>query len=150
MQIHELKPHNRRKRKKRIGRGGKRGTYSGKGQKGQRARAGRKIRPADRDIILKFPKLRGVKNKPRESGIIAVNVGDLKKYMPGDGSAVIDAKNILSALGAKRHKKVVKILGRGDIKSPVILRGVLVSKSAKKKIERTGGKIINPARDESR
>ena len=63
MQLHTLQPLNSLKGKKRVGRGGKRGTYSGRGQKGQRSRAGRKIRPAMRDLIQRLPKLRGAGNK---------------------------------------------------------------------------------------
>lgn len=63
MQLHTLQPLHALKDKKRIGRGGKRGTYSGRGQKGQRSRAGRKIRPALRDLIQRLPKLRGAGNK---------------------------------------------------------------------------------------
>jgi len=62
MQLHELNPEHKNKTKKRIGRGGKRGTYSGRGMKGQNARAGRKLRPAIRDLIQQLPKLRGSKN----------------------------------------------------------------------------------------
>ena len=65
MQLHELKPVYKTLRKKRVGRGGKRGTYSGRGQKGQGARAGRKIRPAERDFIQRLPKLRCIGNRPR-------------------------------------------------------------------------------------
>ncbi|MCX7589885.1 MAG: uL15 family ribosomal protein, partial [Patescibacteria group bacterium] len=65
MRLHELKV-KKQKNKKRIGRGGKRGTYSGRGQKGQKSRAGRRIRPAERDIIIRLPKLRGFKNKPNK------------------------------------------------------------------------------------
>lgn len=63
MNLHQIAPANKSKSKKRIGRGGKRGTYSGRGVKGQKARAGRKIRPATRDLIQQIPKLRGSKNK---------------------------------------------------------------------------------------
>ena len=63
MQLHELRPTEERKAKKRVGRGGKRGTYSGRGMKGQKARAGRRIRPAMRDLMQRTPKLRGVKNQ---------------------------------------------------------------------------------------
>ena len=60
MQLHELQPFHRLKRKApRVGRGGKRGTTSGKGTKGQKARAGHRIRPAERDLIIRIPKLRG-------------------------------------------------------------------------------------------
>lgn len=65
MQLHELKPIHKRKKAKRVGRGGKRGTYSGRGQKGQRARAGRKMKPVVREIIKRYPKLRGYKLKAK-------------------------------------------------------------------------------------
>jgi len=65
MQLHELQPITKNKSKKRIGRGGKRGTYSGRGMKGQKARAGRKIRPAIRDLMQRTPKLRGARNRKR-------------------------------------------------------------------------------------
>ncbi|OIO49751.1 MAG: hypothetical protein AUJ39_00315 [Parcubacteria group bacterium CG1_02_42_13] len=65
MQLHELAPIHINKGKKRIGRGGKRGTYSGRGTKGQKARAGHRIRPAERDLIQRLPKLRGFNNKPK-------------------------------------------------------------------------------------
>lgn len=61
--LHTIKPTVRIKSRKRIGRGGKRGTYSGRGMKGQKSRAGRKIRPAVRDLIQRTPKLRGARNK---------------------------------------------------------------------------------------
>ncbi|RMD60235.1 ribosomal protein L15 family protein, partial [Candidatus Parcubacteria bacterium] len=79
MQLHELQPATRRKKKKRVGRGGKRGTYSGRGMKGQKARAGRKIRPASRDLILRIPKRRGVKNKPLGEKPVVINLADLAK-----------------------------------------------------------------------
>ncbi len=65
MQLHELQPITKSKSKKRVGRGGKRGTYSGKGMKGQKSRAGRKIRPAVRDLMQRTPKLRGARNRKR-------------------------------------------------------------------------------------
>lgn len=63
MRLHEVQPTTVNKSKKRIGRGGKRGTYSGRGMKGQKSRAGRKIRPAIRDLMQRTPKLRGAKNQ---------------------------------------------------------------------------------------
>src|SRR5581483_8419947 len=64
MKLHSLvKSH---KRSQRIGRGGKRGTTAGRGTKGQRSLAGHRIRPAERDLILRSPKHRGLRNKPKE------------------------------------------------------------------------------------
>lgn len=65
MQLHELRPLHRGKKRKRVGRGGKRGTYSGRGQKGQKSRAGRRLKPVIREIIKRYPKLRGYKFKAR-------------------------------------------------------------------------------------
>lgn len=65
MQLHELKPIHKAKKGKRVGRGGKRGTYSGRGQKGQKSRAGRKLKPIVRELIKRYPKLRGYKFKAR-------------------------------------------------------------------------------------
>lgn len=62
MNLHQVVPSHRNPSKKRIGRGGKRGTFSGRGVKGQKARAGRKVRPATRDLIQQIPKLRGSRN----------------------------------------------------------------------------------------
>ncbi len=59
MQLHELRAIHKDEDAKRVGRGGKRGTTSGKGQKGQKSRSGHRIRPAERDMIQRLPKLRG-------------------------------------------------------------------------------------------
>ncbi|MEK9185284.1 MAG: hypothetical protein AAB863_00775 [Patescibacteria group bacterium] len=59
MQMHNLKRNKHNRKAKQVGRGGTRGKTSGRGTKGQNARAGRKKRPEMRDIIKRFPKLRG-------------------------------------------------------------------------------------------
>ncbi len=130
MQLHELKPaHPLTEKKTRVGRSGKRGTTSGKGQKGQKARAGRRIRPAERDFYMRLPKLRGIKNRPFSQAEAVLNVGDLEKYAK-DG--IINER----ILGKK-----VKILGDGEVKMAITVEGLPVSESAKKKIEAAGGRI---------
>ena len=79
MQIHELKPKHKNKDKKRIGRGGKKGTYSGKGNKGQKSRAGRKMVPIIRELIKKYPKLRGYRAFRMEKDFAVVNLDILEK-----------------------------------------------------------------------
>jgi len=59
MQFHNLKRKTPNKKSRQVGRGGTRGKTAGRGTKGQNARAGRKKRPEMRDIIKRFPKLRG-------------------------------------------------------------------------------------------
>ena len=79
MQLHQLKPSHKRKRPKRIGRGGKRGTYSGRGVKGQRSRAGRKFKPAIRELMKRYPKKRGYRFKPLKLKPAIINIGILEK-----------------------------------------------------------------------
>ncbi len=139
MQLHTLRPTFKKKHKKRIGRGGKRGTYSGRGQKGQRARAGHRIRPtAERELISRLPKLRGVKNKRREKAAVIINVEAISRFAK-DG---VLTREILMSHGAmKRLRSPVKILSGGEVKSPFVVSGIPVSASAKEKIERAGGKV---------
>ncbi|MEK7086728.1 MAG: 50S ribosomal protein L15 [Patescibacteria group bacterium] len=139
MQLHHLKPTLKKRRIKRIGRGGKRGTYSGRGMKGQRARAGRKIRPAERDLFQRLPKLRGFKHKSLKEKALVFNVEDLaKKFKEG----TINKKMLLELGLIKKVSVPVKILGNGEIKKSFKIRGLAVSKSAKEKIEKAGGSVI--------
>lgn len=137
MQLHLIRSELKRKRKKRIGRGGKRGTYSGRGQKGQKSRSGHRIRPAERDLIMRIPKLRGVKNKSRKPAAISLNVGDLEKAI--QGSMITNAT--LREAGYAKPGTHVKILGGGTLTRPFTVKGVKVSASAKKKIEAAGGSV---------
>lgn len=136
--LHQLKPKIKSKTKKRVGRGGKRGTYSGKGLKGQKSRSGRKIRPAERSLIIRLPKLRGFRNKSLQSRVVVLNVGDLDKKIKG---GIINREVLLKAGLVKKSDKRVKILGGGEIKKTFQIEGLEVSESAKKKIEGAGGKI---------
>ncbi len=138
MQLHHLKPsHARTYAKTRVGRGGKRGTTSGHGTKGQKSRAGHRIRPAERDLIQRLPKLRGFKNKPLHKKPAVINLGDLEKF---SGTAVTAQElHKQGFVGVIKHG--VKILGGGTAKTSLNFFGVSVSASARKKIEEAGGRI---------
>ena len=138
MQLHELQPIHQRKNKKRIGRGGKRGTYSGRGLKGQKARAGHRIRPAVRDLIQRLPKLRGFKFRPLKPKPVPINLEELEKKLKGSAA---NLRSLIEDGLIRANVKAVKILGKGEIKRPIEVRGLLVSASAKKKIEDAGGKV---------
>lgn len=142
MQLHELRPIHKRKKSKRVGRGGKRGTYSGRGIKGQRARAGRRLKPVIRELIKKYPKLRGYKFKKAELKPAIVNIETLeKKFQTGE---VVTPKTLLEKKLIRRIKgrmPKVKILGKGEITKSLIIENCQVSKSAKEKIEKAGGKM---------
>ncbi len=138
MQTHKLKNPNKKKRK-RIGRGGKRGTYSGRGQKGQKSRAGHRIRPAVRDLLVRIPKLRGVKHKPVKPKPMIINISDLEKIAE---SGILNKKILLDKKLVKRVNQPVKVLGNGDLKKSLTIEGLMVSAKAKEKILKAGGKII--------
>ncbi|MBI5306527.1 50S ribosomal protein L15 [Candidatus Wolfebacteria bacterium] len=140
MQLHDLKSQFKKEDKKRVGRGGKRGTTSGRGTKGQKSRSGHRIRPAERDLIQRLPKLRGFQNKPLREKDLIVNVGDLEKKIKGnsiDREILIKSKIIRNF---DKNKKI-KILGNGDLNRSFEIRGLKISKNARKKIEAAGGKI---------
>ena len=88
-------------------------------------------------MILKLPKRRGFKNKPRKPKTIVLNVGDLTQF-----SGILDRETLKrSGIVKFRAYDKIKILGEGDVSQPLIVKGLLVSKSAKEKIEKAGGKI---------
>lgn len=142
MQLHELKSIHKPKAGRRVGRGGKRGTYSGRGVKGQRSRAGRKLKPVIREIIKRYPKLRGYKFQFLKEKPALVNLETLEKKFKGGEKItpeLLIEKRLIHRIKGKLPK--VKILGQGEIKKSLTIENCLVSKSAKEKIEKAGGKI---------
>ena len=152
MQLNELKPTHKSKGRKRIGRGGKKGAYSGKGVKGQTARAGHKFEPLIRSLIKRYPKLRGYRSKKNWVEPVSVNVGDIEKKFFADekneksekaeikiNPQVLLEKRLIHNIGGRMPKE--KILGKGMITKKVIIENCGVSKKAKEKIEKAGGKI---------
>ncbi|MDO8742988.1 MAG: uL15 family ribosomal protein [Candidatus Azambacteria bacterium] len=145
MQLHNIKPVHKLKKKKRVARGGKRGGYSGRGNKGQKSRAGAKIRPAIRDLITKFPKQRGRAKhsfKSLATKPVILNLKDIeKKFTDGE---IVSPKNLLTK-GLISLKKgalpEVKILSNGEISKKLSFQNVLLSQSARDKIEKAKGTI---------
>jgi len=138
MYIHTITKNQKKRPIKRVGRGGKRGTYSGRGQKGQRARSGHRIRPAERDLIQRLPKLRGVKNKSSRSQTFVINIKDIDRFVE---NGAINRNILLKKKVIKKFTDPVKVLGTGEIKSAVTIEEIEVSESAKKKIESAGGSV---------
>lgn len=141
MQLHTLQT-GKHKKAKRIGRGGKRGTFSGRGTKGQRARAGRRIRPQMRDILMKIPKKRGYRFTTFRARPQVINLHVLNAaFSEGEiiSPQTLVEKGIISKRGGTHHP--VKILGTGDITKKITVEGCEVSASAKEKIEKAGGEI---------
>lgn len=142
IQIHQISF--KLKRKKRIGRGGKKGNYSGRGIKGQKARAGAKIRPALRDVILKFPKKRGLGNIKIEKNIFEVNLIDIdKKFFEGEKveEKTLKEKGIINIPKSIKNYKI-KILGKGKLTKKLIFsKNLLYSQKVIEKIKSSGSVI---------
>lgn len=138
MQLHELHSTYKRASRKRVGRGGAHGKTSGRGQKGQKARAGHRIRPAERDLLQRFPKLRGIKHPRLTNAPAVVSLHDLEKRFKGTEVT----RDALTTQGFMvRPTDPVKVLGGGKLVRALTVKGVPVSASAKKAIEAAGGKV---------
>tara|TARA_B100000965_G_scaffold8447_1_gene6549 strand:- start:1165 stop:1623 length:459 start_codon:yes stop_codon:yes gene_type:complete len=134
-------------KKIRVGRGigsGK-GKTSGRGVKGQKSRSGVAIKSFEggqMPLYRRLPK-RGFnpikKNKVAKINIEKIQTLIEKKIIKSEEKINLDnliKKNILN----KKYKKI-KILGMGEIKTPIDVETNFLSKSAKEKIEKSGGKI---------
>jgi len=142
MQTHQIRPNNKSSKKRRVGRGGKRGTYSGRGIKGQRSRAGSKIKPQIREMILKFPKRRGISFNSLKKKSLAIKLKDIVKTFPSGG--VINPNKLKKAgLIKKIRGKIhpIKILGSIPLSQKYIIKNCSVSEKVKKAVEKAGGKI---------
>ena len=146
MRLHHVKQKNKTKKSRRIGRGGKRGGYSGRGIKGQKSRAGAGIRPAIRDLMMKLPKQRGRAKHSFKSLFVKPVVMNLeiieKNFKTGE---IINPKNLFEKkLIYKKGGNLpkVKILGDGKILQKLVFQDILLSKSARDKIEKAKGTII--------
>jgi large subunit ribosomal protein L15 len=142
MQIHELQPKHKNRGKRRVGRGGRKGTYSGHGMKGQKSRAGRKMVPIIRELIKRYPKLKGYRRFVLENNFAVVNLDVLEKTSK-DGDIInpenLLKKGIVRMINGKTPQ--IKILGKGAITKKVIVEKCKASKTAKEAIEKVGGVI---------
>lgn len=140
MQVHQLQPKHKTKNRKRVGRGGKKGTYSGRGIKGQSARSGRKMVPIIRELIKRYPKLKGYRSSVPDNRWATASLGVLdKKFSDGD---TVSPKSLIEK-GVFRVAKIqkVKILNKGSLNKKLIIENCEVSKTAKTAIEKAGGSV---------
>jgi len=142
--LSDLRPFAGSKHKeKRVGRGhgSGHGKTSCRGHKGQKARKSPDIAPwfegGQTPIIRRIPK-RGFKN-PFKIYYTVINVKQLEeRFEPNE---VVDYESLIKKGLVKGKNKVIKILGDGEITKPLTVRVHAVSKSAKEKIEKAGGKV---------
>jgi large subunit ribosomal protein L15 len=161
MKLHDLQPaEGSRKARIRVGRGiaaGK-GKTAGRGTKGQKARAGGSIPPwfegGQTPLHMRIPKLRGFKNRFKieyevvnigaigalaEAGAFELE-GDAKKA--SKSAPITVNQDILRAVGLVRTlNKPMKILGAGEISTPLFVVADAFTASARAKIEAAGGSV---------
>lgn len=130
-----------RPNKKRLGRGigSGLGKTSGKGHKGQKARAGgyHKINfeGGQMPIQRRLPKM-GFKSRTNKF-VDEITLSELSSI----NTDVIDFE-VLRANGLISHSiRDVKIILSGELKSPVKLKGLRVTKGARSAIEQLGGSV---------
>lgn len=129
------------KKKKLLGRGSSsgHGKTSTRGSKGQTSRAGRDFylgfEGGQTPLIRRIPK-RGFVNKFKKEYQI-VNLSDLNKIKETGITLDLLAREGL----IKDKKKLVKILGGGNIKNAVSVQAHAFSKKALEAIKNAGGKI---------
>lgn len=143
MKLHELRYNEGSvKDSKRLGRGTSSGTgkTSGKGQKGQNSRSGGGVRPGfeggQNPLFRRVPK-RGFNNYEFQTKYAVINVSDLNDFE--DGAVV--TPEILKEMGiVKKQLDGIKVLGNGTLDKKLTVKATMFSKTAKEKIEKTGGK----------
>ena len=138
-------------KKIRVGRGigsGK-GKTSGRGHKGQKSRSGVAIKSFEggqMPLYRRLPK-RGF-NPIKKDSLGKVNLGKIQYFIEKKSINNADKINLelLKKLNiVNKNSKKLKILGSGEIKNKVIIEANFFSKSAKDKLEKTGGtaQILN-------
>ena len=130
---------------KRIGRGqgsGKGGT-AGKGHNGQQARAGysQKIgfEGGQMPLQRRLPKF-GFTNVNRKE-YRAINV-DTLQLLADEQNITEITKDVLVANGLAKKNEIVKIMGRGELKSGISISAHKFTKSAEEAISKAGGTAI--------
>ena len=134
-------------KKIRVGRGigsGK-GKTSGRGVKGQKSRSGVAIKSFEggqMPLYRRLPK-RGF-NPVKKNNIAVINLGDLQKLIDNKKINADMKINIDTLKKSKLFRKSInefKVLSKGKFNSKIDIIADYSSKTAKEKIEKTGGQI---------
>ncbi|MFC1482309.1 50S ribosomal protein L15 [Myxococcota bacterium] len=135
-------PPGARRRRKRVGRGpgSGNGKTCGRGHKGQRSRSGaslvRGFEGGQMPLQRRVPK-RGFTNIYRER-VDSVNVDVLEQvFEPG----VVNPDDMRSRGVVPRKARIIKVLGRGEVKKAFTVQAHRFSGTAKEKIEAAGGTV---------
>ncbi|MBI2196295.1 50S ribosomal protein L15 [Candidatus Daviesbacteria bacterium] len=143
MKLHELLKVKTRS-KKRLGRGlgsGK-GKTGGRGTKGQKARGTIPVTfTGNLPLYKKLPLRRGKGNPKGSTKLKLINISKLKAFKAKE---VVDIGKLQETkiISKREAKRGVKILGKGEINQVLTIK-LPMSDSARKKIEKAGGKAID-------
>ena len=138
-----------KKSKKRLGRGigsGK-GKTSGRGHKGQKSRSGVAIKSFEggqMPLYRRLPK-RGFKSIINNKNLAIINLSRIQEIIVNEKNTLnnkINLANLQKSKFINKKYKRLKLLGSGDLKKKFDIELNSISKSAKEKIEKLGGKVI--------
>jgi large subunit ribosomal protein L15 len=141
--------------RKRIGRGSGSGTgkTAGKGNKGQKARAGGHIggfEGGQMPLYRRVPK-RGFTNIFRKR-FVEINIGRLQKAIDDgrvDAKKPINGQSLVEAGLLRRVHDGVRLLAKGEISANVTIECAGASKAAVQAVEKAGGKVVLPPKDDA-
>jgi large subunit ribosomal protein L15 len=146
MELHNLKPAKGSVKKdirKGRGEGSKRGGTATRGHKGAKSRSGYSRTPGfeggQMPLYRRVPKF-GFTNINRVA-YQAVNLDTLQKLIDDKKVNDVITFDDFVALGLVGKRELLKVLGRGELKSPVTVYAHKFSKKAKEAIEAAGGKV---------
>ena len=147
MDLSNLKPaKNAIKKRDRVGRGqgSDLGQTAKRGNNGAKSRSGYRVNPGFEGgglpIHRRVPKY-GFKNRNKKH-FTPVNLSELQQLVDKHQLEAID-KETLTQHGVVPKRKLVKILGNGELKSGIEVKADAFSASARQSIEENGGKAIN-------
>ena len=135
------------RKKNRIGRGigsGK-GKTSGRGIKGQKSRSGVAIKSFEggqMPLYRRLPK-RGF-NSIKDLKIAKINLDKIQMFINKkklNSNEIINVDILKKLKIINKNSKILKILGKGEIKDKVNIQADLISKSAIEKLKKIGGSI---------
>ena len=136
------------KSKKRLGRGigSSKGKTCGRGHKGQKSRSGVAIKSFEggqMPLYRRLPK-RGFRSFVRKKNIAIINLSRIIEIITKQKNILNNKINLInlqkSKLINKKYRKL-KLLGEGNLKQKLDIEVNSISKSAKEKIEKLGGKV---------
>ena len=146
MKLNELNNKSSRS-KKRLGRGigSSKGKTSGRGHKGQKSRSGVSIKGFEggqMPLYRRLPK-RGFRNifKKNFNAFNLIQIQSLIDKKKISSKDEISTDFLLKKRIIKKKLNGIKILGKGEIKTKLIINAEKASKNAIKKIEKSGGTI---------